>query len=106
MTVRGLMGPLLLGGALAAAALWVTPARAYTVKQTSAGATVRWFVPSVSMRIDASMESYFTGLNVRQIVTEATGAWRGQPGVPELLVNDGAPGPSGYQTGHGDVGNG
>jgi hypothetical protein len=107
MTVRGLVRPLLLGGALvAAAAGWAPSAHAYTVKQTSAGATVRWFVPSVTMRIDSSMGAYFKGVNVKQVVGDATGAWHGLGGVPELLVNEGEPGPAGYQTGKGDVGNG
>jgi hypothetical protein len=106
MTVRGRVGPLLLGGALAAAALWAPKAQAYTVKQTSTGATVRWFVNSVSMRIDPSMQSYFKDLPVQEIITDATSAWHGLAGVPELLVNEGEPGPAGFQTGHGDKGNG
>jgi Matrixin len=106
MTVRGKVGPLLLGGALATAALWAPKAHAYTVKQTSSGATVRWFVNSVSMRIDPSMQSYFKDLPVNEIVGDATSAWHGLSGVPELLLNEGEPGPAGFQTGRGDKGNG
>ncbi len=106
MTVRGKVGPLLLGGAIAAAACWAPTAHAYTVKQTSSGATVRWFVNSVSLRIDPSMQSYFKDLPVRQIVDQSAVAWHGLDGVPELLINEGEPGPAGFQTGRGDKGNG
>lgn len=105
MTVRGKL-PLLGGGILAAAALWAPAAQAYTVKQTSTGATVRWFSGSVSMQIDPSMQAYFKELKVPDIVGEAALAWRGLNGVPELLLNEGEPGPAGFQTGHGDKGNG
>jgi hypothetical protein len=106
MTVRGKLGPLLLGGALAAATIWAPKAHAYTVKQTSTGSTVRWFTPSVSMHIDPSMQSYFKTLPVQQIIGDAAGAWHGLSGVPDLLLNDGEPGPAGFQTGRGDKGNG
>jgi hypothetical protein len=106
MTVSGKLGPLLLGGALATAALWAPKAQAYTVKQTSSGATVRWFSPSVSIHIDPSMQSYFKALPVQQVINQAAVAWHGIEGVPDLLVNEGEPGPAGFQTGRGDKGNG
>jgi len=106
MTVLGALRPLMLGGALVTAALWTEPAAAFTVKQTSNGATVRWFGNSVSMRIDPSMQGYFQDLPVHDIVNDAATAWHGLDGVPELLLNVGEPGPAGYQTGHGDAGNG
>ena len=106
MTVCGKVGPLLLGGALVAVTLWAPEARAYTVKHTSSGATVRWFSNSVSVHIDPSMQSYFKDLQVRTIVTDSAVAWHGLSGVPELLVNEGEPGPAGFQTGRGDKGNG
>jgi hypothetical protein len=106
MTVRGKVGPLSWGAVLAAALLWTPSVRAYTVKQTSNGAVVRWFANDVSMRIDPSMQKYFKDLAVEQIVSQSAEAWHGLNGVPELLISQGAPGPSGYQTGRGDHGNG
>jgi hypothetical protein len=108
MAVRGKVRPLLLGGALAAAAtmFWAPQAQAYTVKQTSTGATVRWFSNSVGVHVDPSMQSHFKGLPVKQIIHAAAAAWHGLDGVPELLLNEGEPGPSGFQTGRGDKGNG
>ena len=106
MTVRGWVAPLTWGAVLATALLWTPPVRAYTVKQTSSGATVRWFGNNVSMRIDSSMQQYFTEIPVEQVVTASAEAWHGVTGVPEVLINEGEPGPAGYQTGRGDRGNG
>lgn len=107
MTVRGRAGPLVWGAVAAAASLWAPPpARAYTVKQTSNGAVVRWFSKDVSMRIDPSMQQYFKDIPIAQIVTLSAEAWHGLDGVPELLISEGEPGPAGYQTGRGDRGNG
>jgi hypothetical protein len=52
------------------------------------------------------MQSYFKDLPVNDIVGDATSAWHGLSGVPELLLNEGEPGPAGFQTGRGDKGNG
>jgi hypothetical protein len=107
MTVGGRVGPLARGAIVAAALLWTPPAaRAYTVKQTSNGAVVRWFSNDVSMRIDPSMQQYFKDIPVEQVVTLSAHAWHGLNGVPELLISEGEPGPAGYQTGKGDRGNG
>lgn len=80
-------------------------AEAYTVKQTGSGAVVRWHRESVTLRIDPSMHAYFTELPVRSLVDGAAGAWYGLPSVPELLINEGEPGESGFADG-GDNSNG
>lgn len=72
-------------------------ARAYTVKQTESGATVRWHSNAVTLRLDRSMQRYFKDMPVRGMVTDAAQAWTGLPGVPELLVSDGEPGPKGFE---------
>jgi len=72
-------------------------ARAYTVKQTGSGATVRWHTSAVALRVDPSMQRYFKEMPVRTMVQDAAQAWAGLPGVPELLVSDGEPGPKGFE---------
>jgi hypothetical protein len=74
----------------------VPTARAYTVKQTETGATVRWHANAVSMRLDPSMQRYFADIPVRGVISDAAGAWASLPNVPELLISDGEPGPKGY----------
>jgi hypothetical protein len=71
-------------------------AHAYTVKHTGSGATVRWHANAVTLRIDSSMQKYFKDMPVRSMVEQAAGAWGGLPGVPELLISDGDPGPKGF----------
>ncbi|MFT3921935.1 MAG: matrixin family metalloprotease [Myxococcales bacterium] len=73
-------------------------ARAYTVKETENGSVVRWHRPSVVLRIDASMERYFTDVPVKATIHDAARAWHDIEGVPELLINDGEPGPSGFDS--------
>ncbi len=81
-------------GLLSAAA----PARAYTIKHTDTGATVRWHINAVSLRIDSSMQGYFTDIPVQGVLTDATQAWAGLPNVPDLMISDGEPGPKGYDS--------
>jgi hypothetical protein len=77
--------------------LGVAPiARAYTVKQTDSGATVRWHANAVSLRLDPSMQKFFKDIPVDGVVSDAAAAWHNLPGVPELLVSEGTPGPKGY----------
>lgn len=71
-------------------------AEAYTVKTTSAGATVRWHTNAVTLRIDPSMHAYFRDIPVTSVLKHAAQAWAGLPNVPELLVSAGEPGPNGY----------
>ncbi|HEY6881962.1 MAG TPA: matrixin family metalloprotease [Polyangiales bacterium] len=74
----------------------VPSAQAYTVKQTDSGATVRWHTNGVSLRLDPSMQNYFRDIPVRDVVGNAAQAWHNLPGVPELMLNEGMPGPRGY----------
>jgi hypothetical protein len=74
----------------------VPVAHAYTVKQTESGATVRWHSNSVTLRLDPSMQRYFRDMPVRGVVWDAANAWTGLPGVPELLISEGEPGPKGF----------
>jgi Matrixin len=74
----------------------VSSAHAYTVKSTDSGATVRWHTNAVSLRLDPSMQNYFADMPVREVVSNAAGAWHNLPGVPELLISEGTPGPKGY----------
>ncbi|MEY4513551.1 MAG: hypothetical protein RLZZ450_5673 [Pseudomonadota bacterium] len=74
----------------------VPAARAYTVKQTESGATVRWHSNAISLRLDPSMQSYFADIPVRGMLSEAAQAWTGLPNVPDLLISDGVPGPKGF----------
>ncbi|HEX5655761.1 MAG TPA: matrixin family metalloprotease, partial [Polyangiales bacterium] len=71
-------------------------AQAYTVKQTDSGATVRWHANAISLRLDPSMAKFFKDFPVQGVVTDAASAWHNLPGVPELLISDGTPGPKGY----------
>lgn len=75
---------------------WSAPARAYTVKETETGSVVRWHRPSVVLRVDASMNRYFSGMPVQLAIDDAALAWGDIEGVPELLINEGDPGPAGF----------
>ena len=79
-------------------------ARAYTVKQTSAGATVRWHAGDVSLRVDPSMYDFFSELAIDQIVADSAEAWHGLPGAPDLWISEGAPGEQGFARGRTDNG--
>ncbi len=76
----------------------VPAAQAYTVKQTDSGATVRWHSNAVSLRLDPSMQDYFKDIQVQSVLTECASAWHNLPGVPELMISDGTPGPKGYDS--------
>ena len=95
MVVGGVRGGLATLAALGILALGPT-AHAYTVKQTESGATVRWHASAVTLRLDPSMQSHFGEMPVKDVVRDAAQAWTGLPGVPELLVSDGLPGPKGF----------
>ncbi|MFW6050032.1 MAG: matrixin family metalloprotease [Myxococcota bacterium] len=72
------------------------PAAAYTPKVTAHGALVRWHDARVEIRIDPSSERLLAPEQVRRALTIATEAWRGLPGVPDLVVAPGEPGPAGH----------
>lgn len=72
------------------------PARAYTVKKTETGSTVRWHVDRIPFRIDRSFEYMVEGADIQLATEIALDAWRGLPGVPDLLLKEGDPGPQGF----------
>jgi hypothetical protein len=95
MAVRSVVGGL--AAALFAAGFLVSgTARAYTVKQTDSGSTVRWHTNVVTLRMDPSMEQYFTDMHVTGMVAESAAAWGNLDGVPELQISNGLPGPKGF----------
>jgi hypothetical protein len=100
MAVRSGVGALALV-VLTTGLLTTEVAQAYTVKQTDSGATVRWHTNNVTLRIDESMREYFTDMAVDDVVHEAAEAWRGLAGVPDLSINQGDPGPRGFDADRG-----
>lgn len=72
---------------------------AYTVKETEGGAIVRWHRPAITLRIDESVDRFFDGLAARAIIGAAAQAWADIENVPELLINEGDPGPVGFKSG-------
>jgi hypothetical protein len=86
---------------LATGLLLANGANAYTVKQTDSGATVRWHTNHVSLRIDESMYAYFADMQIGDLVRGSAQAWHGLAGVPELSINEGNPGPRGFDAGRG-----
>ncbi len=71
-------------------------AHAYTVKLTESGSTVRWHRPNVVLRVDPSIDAFFSSMPVRAAIVDAALAWRDLEGVPDLLINEGDPGPLGF----------
>lgn len=85
---------------LAAPASWAaapTQAAAYAVRTTDSGIPVRWSARTIPLRIDPSCSGAAELREVREALVMATEAWRGLPGVPDLVVADGAPGPLGVR---------
>jgi hypothetical protein len=78
---------------------WSQNASAYTVKQTGSGAIVRWHRSSVALRVDPSIDAFFTDMTVRPLIDDAANAWRDIEGAPDLLINAGDPGPVGFDSG-------
>jgi hypothetical protein len=77
-------------------ALAPRPAAAYTLKQTETGAPVRWAQPRIALRVDTAMRSRFRHGDAEAAVSLAVEAWRGYPGVPDIVVERGEPGPRGF----------
>lgn len=74
--------------AFAACALVPATASAYELRQTSAGAFVRWQQPSVTFVVDSSVEKAAPGAS--DAVIEALAAWNGEGGAPVLVARKGS----------------
>lgn len=74
------------------AVAWIGPgvgsAHAYAVKTTKTGQLVRWSESRVSLRVDPRLEALFGTGQVHAALSMASDAWRGLPGVPQLVVSD------------------
>ncbi len=56
------------------------------LKTTKSGATVRWSSSVVTMYVDEKLDELFGSTSLRAALTMATEAWRGLPGVPDLVI--------------------
>jgi hypothetical protein len=80
-------------GVLALLAVSPAAARAYTLKTTAAGYNVRWWKQPIRMKVSSDLERSMEPGRARQAALIAAEAWRGLPGVPDLLIDEGsAPG--------------
>jgi hypothetical protein len=66
-------------------------ASAYTLKQTSTGASVRWYASSIAIRIDPALEAMLPEGQARAALGMASDAWRGIGDAPEIVIEQGAP---------------
>jgi hypothetical protein len=65
-----------------------TTAHAYLLKTTKTGQRVRWTTGEVTMRVDPKLEALFGSDDVHAALAMAADAWRGLPGVPQIVVSD------------------
>ena len=63
-------------------------AHAYSLKTTKTGQLVRWSEATIRLRVDPKLEAYFGKAEVHAALTMASDAWRGLPGVPQILVSE------------------
>lgn len=66
-------------------------ARAYSLRHTSEGKQVRWYRGSVTLKMDAKIDRLMAGRNARASAIMASEAWRGLPGTPDIVIEDGEP---------------
>ena len=74
-------------------------AQAYSINTTKEGRLIRWSVDAVPTRLDPNFVEFLPNQQAYSALVMAFEAWRGLPGVPDLLVAEGAPTPPGH---HGD----
>jgi hypothetical protein len=86
---------------VAVLALTVIPARvaAYSVKTTSAGATLHWRSAAVELSVHRSMIERFGEDGARVALASAIAAWGGADGGPMLLVGPTVDTPPGFERG-------
>jgi hypothetical protein len=68
-------------------------ASAYTLKETSTGASVRWHQKKISVQIDPALEAMLPAGQARAALGMASDAWRGIGDAPEIVIKKGAPAP-------------
>jgi hypothetical protein len=64
---------------------------AYTLKRTPSGDQVRWHADRIELRVDPNLERMLPGGQARAAALMASEAWRGLPGVPEIVIEGGEP---------------
>lgn len=85
--------------ALIASVAWtvaITPARAYQLEVSEAGAHVRWHVPEVALQLDPALDDFFADVALRELMREAAAAWSGVEGAPSLQIVDGTAPAAGF----------
>jgi len=70
----------------------LTPASgsAYTLKQTEEGERVRWHEATVALRLDPSVRRAVADGEADRAAEMAAEAWRGLPGVPDVVIRSGS----------------
>lgn len=66
----------------------VGTAHAYMLRTTKSGEQVRWSSSVVTMYVDEKLAELFGRDAAHAAIEMATEAWRGLPGVPDLVVSD------------------
>jgi hypothetical protein len=66
-------------------------AAAYSLRHAAAGALLRWYTPSIALRVDPALEAVLPAGQVRSALAMASDAWHGIGDAPELVVAQGAP---------------
>jgi hypothetical protein len=64
---------------------------AYTLKRTPSGEQVRWHAGRIPLRVDPKLEGMLPEGQARAAAIMASEAWRGLPGVPEIVIEAGEP---------------
>lgn len=77
---------------------WAAGAQAYGIKMTENGAMVHWPDDAVALRLDPSVENMYGSIAVRDAIDQSAQAWRGLPGVPDVMLKDGEPGTQGFES--------
>ncbi|MDD9968534.1 MAG: matrixin family metalloprotease [Myxococcales bacterium] len=73
-----------------------SPALAYTVNTTEDGHAIRWSTDTVALRADQGFLDMLSPGEAYSGLAMAFDAWRGYPGVPDLIINEGEPAEPGH----------
>ncbi|MGD8861874.1 MAG: matrixin family metalloprotease [Myxococcales bacterium] len=74
-------------------------ALAYDINVTEKGARIRWSEDALAFRVNPEFRAMLGGERSDAALGMALDAWRGFPGVPDMLVKDGEPARPGYRGG-------